>query len=68
MDTQTFILLLAPVVVIQVALQVYCLRDIYVRGGAKGNTVLWVVVVLVGQLLGPILYLTLGRKEEVVES
>jgi hypothetical protein len=56
---------LIPLIIIQIGLQIYTLYDIYKRGGAKGNTVVWVVIVALGQLLGPILYFVFGRKEEI---
>jgi hypothetical protein len=65
MDTQELLTILAPIIVIQIALQIYALYDIYKRQGAKDNrTLLWVVVVLVFNFPGIILYFVLGRKEE----
>lgn len=62
MDTQT-VLLIAPLVVLQVALQIYALYDIWKNQGTKGNTVVWIVVVVAFQLLGSIAYFVVGRKE-----
>jgi hypothetical protein len=68
MNTTTLILLLSPLIIIQVGLQIYALYDIYRRGGVREPlpTVVWVVVVLAFNLLGPIFYFVLGRKEEAV--
>lgn len=65
MDTTT-LLMLSPLIAIQVGLQIYALYDIYKRGGAREPlpTIVWVVIVVVLNLLGPILYFFLGRKEE----
>ncbi len=62
MDTQT-VLLIVPLIVLQVALQIYALYDIWKKQGAKGNTVGWIVVVVAFQLLGSIAYFVVGRKE-----
>jgi hypothetical protein len=58
--------LVIPLVVIQLVLIVVALRDLLrperrVRGGDKR---IWAIVIIVGELLGPILYFTLGRVEE----
>jgi hypothetical protein len=58
--------LLIPLVLIQVVLIVIALRDLVrperkVRGGDKR---IWAVVIVLGELIGPLVYLTLGRAEE----
>lgn len=58
--------LLIPLVLIQVVLIVIALRDLVrperrVRGGDKR---IWAVVIVLGELIGPLVYLTLGRVEE----
>ncbi len=62
MDTQ-IVLLITPLIVLQLALQIYALYDIWKNQGAKGNTVVWIVVVVAFQLLGSIAYFMVGRKE-----
>jgi hypothetical protein len=57
--------LLIPLVAIQLALMIVALRDLFrpdrrVKGGDKR---IWGVVIVLGQLLGPLLYLTVGREE-----
>ena len=63
MDTRTLILVLAPLVIVQVALQIYALVDVWRHKGAKSNTPVWVVVILLFQIFGAIAYFLLGRKE-----
>jgi len=58
--------LLLPLLVVQVALIVVALRDLVrperrVRGGDKR---IWALVIVLGEVIGPLLYLTLGRVEE----
>lgn len=66
MDTTTLILMLIPLIVIQVGLQIFALFDLYKHGGARPPlpTWAWVVIIIAGELLGPILYFIFGRKED----
>ena len=65
--TETQILLLVlPIVVIEIGLIVFALRDLLrperrVRGDSK---LMWGILIVFISLLGPILYLTVGRHEE----
>jgi hypothetical protein len=57
--------LLLPVILIELGLIVFALRDLLrperqVRGDSK---VMWGILIVVFGLLGPILYLTVGRRE-----
>ena len=61
----TLILAIIPLVILQVAIQVYALVDLYLRGGARSHTPVWVIVILLGQLIGPLAYFVLGRREDV---
>ena len=59
------IALLVPLVVIQVSIQIFALRDLIKRRQVVGNNKwLWAAVILLGGLLGPLVYLLAGRKEE----
>jgi heme/copper-type cytochrome/quinol oxidase subunit 4 len=62
-DTQTLILVVSPLIVIQIALQIYALVDVWRHKGARGSTILWVVVILLFQIFGAGAYFLLGRKE-----
>ena len=42
-------------------LDIYCIYLIVTGGGDTGMKLLWIIVVLLLPLLGPILYLLLGR-------
>ncbi len=58
--------LILPLLVIDLALIVFALRDLLrperrVRGGDKR---LWAVVIILVEFFGPLLYLTLGRVDE----
>jgi len=57
--------ILVPLVIVQLALMVLALRDLirperHVRGGYKA---LWGVVIVLGELIGPLVYFWLGRED-----
>ncbi len=59
------ILLLVPLVLVQIGIQVFALIDLIRRARVKGgNKVLWAIIVLLGGLLGALVYIVLGREEE----
>ena len=58
--------IIVPLLVLQLVLIVLALRDLArperrVRGGSK---IVWAVVIIAGELLGPLLYLFVGRIEQ----
>jgi hypothetical protein len=65
-DFTLLVALILPILVIQIVFIVVALRDLLrperrVRGDSKG---VWIIVIVFLQLLGPILYFTLGREAE----
>jgi hypothetical protein len=66
MSNTQLLVLLTPIVIIELALLVIALRDLLrperrVRGESK---LMWGLIVVIFGILGPILYLTVGRQEE----
>ena len=66
MDQSTILLLILPIVILEIALIVFALRDLVrperrVRGDSK---LLWGIVIVLFQLIGPILYFVVGRDTE----
>ena len=60
---------LIPLFLIQVALIVIALLDLFNRENMKSNTrLIWVFVIILINIIGPIVYLTLGRKDKPVDS
>jgi len=59
------IALLIPLVLVELGLLGFSLYDLakrkHVRGGSK---LLWVIIIVVVEFFGPILYFVLGREEE----
>jgi hypothetical protein len=65
LKTEQILALLAPIVLIQLGLMIAALIDLerdgrQVRGGSK---LVWAVVIVVVNIIGPILYFTVGRDE-----
>lgn len=64
-EIREMIPLLIPLLVIQLVLIGIALRDLVRRKRVKGgNKLLWGLVIVFIQYIGPILYLTIGREED----
>lgn len=66
MSDGQLLLLLTPIIVIELVLLVVALRDLlkperHVRGDSK---LMWGLIIVLFSLFGPLLYLTVGRREE----
>lgn len=60
---QKYLPLLIPLFVIQLALMIVALVDIVKREKTRGPKWLWVIIVVFGEMIGPILYFVVGREE-----
>jgi hypothetical protein len=56
--------LLIPLVVIQLGLMIVALWDLMKREQTRGPRWLWVLVIVLVNLIGPIVYLVVGRQDE----
>lgn len=54
--------LIAPIIVIQVILQIVALIDLKKVYATNGPKILWVIIILFGSMLGAIVYFIAGRK------
>jgi hypothetical protein len=60
---------LIPLFVIQVSLLVIALVDVAKRKRVTGgNKVVWILIIVLVEVIGPIIYLAVGRKEDVVDG
>jgi heme/copper-type cytochrome/quinol oxidase subunit 4 len=60
---------LIPLFLIQVVLIVIALLDLFKRENMKSNTrLIWVFVIILINIIGPIVYLAAGRKDKPVDS
>jgi len=57
-----FIPLLIPILVIQLGLQIFALIDLYRQPKTSLPKWVWVIIILLGEIIGPILYFIVGRK------
>ncbi len=61
LDLET-IKLFAPLLIINALLIIICLFDIIKNKDNRENKILWLVVVLLINIVGPVLYLVLGSR------
>ncbi len=60
---------LIPLILLELGLLVFALIDLIRRKQVRGDSkILWLIIIIFIQMIGPILYLILGRKEEIVDS
>lgn len=66
MSSDQILLLVLPLVAIQVVLMVIALRDLTQpwRRVKGDNKLLWAIVIVAGELLGPLVYFAVGREPE----
>ncbi len=55
--------LIVPIILVQLAMRVYCLVDLARREQTKGPKWLWAIIIILGELIGPVVYLLVGREE-----
>ena len=58
--------LLIPLVLIQIGLLIFALLDLVKRPeeALNGSKVMWILIIALVNVIGPILYFILGRKDE----
>jgi hypothetical protein len=62
-DIRTLIPFLIPIVILQLGLMLYALVDLLRRERTKGPKWAWALVILFISLIGPVIYLVVGREE-----
>jgi hypothetical protein len=62
------ILAFIPLIVIQTALQIYALYDIFQHKGVRPPLPIWAwgLIVVFGEIIGVMLYFAIGRKEDEI--
>jgi hypothetical protein len=63
-NVQQFIPLIIPLVLIQLVLMVTALLDLRKRDKTRGPKWMWILIIIFGELIGPIVYFTVGRLDE----
>ena len=60
----TILKLLVPVILLQVGLMIFALIDLSKRERVKGNNkLLWGIIIVLFQILGPLVYFIIGRED-----
>ncbi len=62
-DIMQFLPLIIPLILVQLGLMVYCLLDLSRRERTKGPKWVWALVIILGELIGPVIYLLAGRED-----
>lgn len=55
--------LIIPIVLLQLGLMIAALVDLSKRERTRGPKWMWVLIIVLGELLGPILYFVIGKEE-----
>jgi hypothetical protein len=64
MSVGAFMLLLIPVALLELGLMIWALVDVLRRERVRGdNKVVWILVIVLVNIIGPIIYFLLGRNE-----
>jgi hypothetical protein len=58
------LLLVLPLVVLQLGLAIFCIVKIFKEGVQNLNKVAWTLICLFCNLIGPIVFLIVGRRKE----
>ena len=59
----SYLPLLIPVVLVELGLLIFALVDLLRRERTKGPKWLWAVLIIFVQIIGPVIYLLVGREE-----
>ena len=65
MLTKELIIMLIPLLILQLSLMIYCILKIIKEGVSMGSKNLWLFIVIAFNLVGPLLYLLIGRNKNV---
>ena len=61
---QQYLPLILPLVAMQLVLMVVALWDLAHRQKTRGPSWLWAIFIILGEMIGPVVYLLVGRQEE----
>ncbi len=62
-EIQEFLPFLIPIMVIQLTLMAVAFFDLFKRERTRGPKWMWVLIILLVNLIGPIIYFAIGREE-----
>ena len=61
---EPYIPLLIPLILIQLVLMIFALRDLSQREKTHGPKWMWVLIIVFGEMIGPVVYFLVGRVDE----
>ena len=64
LTTET-LLMLSPLVILQLGLATYCIVKIIREGVANLNKTLWILISLFLNLIGPVIFLIVGKRRDI---
>ena len=68
-DLASILPFLTPLILIELGLLIFALVDLIKRKRVRGdNKIVWAIIIVLIEIIGPCLYLLLGRKEETVDG
>lgn len=63
--TDEIVMLLLPLIIIQLAVQIWAVYDVLKKKKTKNLSVpVWIVIIAFGEIVGSIIYFIIGRSEE----
>ena len=63
-ELSKFLPLIIPLILIQLGLMIFALLDLRKRDKTRGPKWMWALIIIFGELVGPIVYFIVGRIDE----
>jgi hypothetical protein len=62
-DVMSFLPIILPVILVGFILAMVALIDLYKNKKSRNNVLIWTLIIIFGNTIGPILYFVIGRKD-----
>lgn len=62
-DLMSFLPIILPVILVGFILAMVALIDLYKNKKSRNNILIWTLIIIFGNTIGPILYFVIGRKD-----
>lgn len=62
-DIMSFLPIILPVILVGFILAMVALIDLYNNKKSRNNVLIWTLIIIFGNTIGPILYFVIGRKD-----
>lgn len=63
LDLMSFLPIVLPVILVGFILAMVALIDLYRNKNRRNNILIWTLIIIFGNTIGPILYFVIGRKD-----